>query len=275
MTSRGRRHSGTPVHITPPGTGVALEDGDPVPLAGELAGDGQAVGAGADDRSGEAVRRRRRLPTGLAPKVGRDPLQIANTDRGVDFLAAAGVFTRAGAHPAEATGEDVVLLVQFVGIGVAAVCDEGDVARNVGVGRASGHARDVVGEPLGISGVDGVALAGPLDEGGVEGGVDEGEQADPATVLDVDVVVALAGDAVRGEIACDGIDLAHVHGPEAVRCGAARGARGGRRGSLVDPPADLATEHGRDPLPAKSDRCNGERWCINWSLRCRKYTSGS
>ena len=91
---------------------------------------------------------------GFAAVVGGDALQVADADRGIDFLAAAGVLTGAGAHAAEAAREDVVLAVELVAIGVAAVGDQGDVAGDIGVRRAGRHARDVVREPLRIAGVD-------------------------------------------------------------------------------------------------------------------------
>jgi len=136
-----------------------------------------------------------------------------------------------------------VLAVELKGVGVAAVGDEGDVAGDVGVGRAGRHAGDVVGEPLGVAGEDRVALAGALGVGGVEGGVDEGEEADPTGVLDLDVE-ALAGDAMGGERAGGELDLGVGHGAEAVGRRPAGGAGVGRRDALVDPPADLAAEHG-------------------------------
>ena len=130
----------------------ALVDLDGVPAASELAGRGQAGDARADDADRHAVRRAGDIAAGITTVVGGDALEVADADRGVDFLAAAGVLTGAGAHAAEAAREDVVLAVQLVAVRVAAVGDEGDVAGNVRVRRAGRHARDVVGEPLRIAG---------------------------------------------------------------------------------------------------------------------------
>ncbi len=215
---------------------VALVDGDLIALAGQVAGRGETVGAGADDGGGEAVRGRWHFAAGFAAVIGGDPLEVADADGSVDFLAAAGVFAGAGAHAAQAAGENVVLAVELEGVGVAAVGDEGDVAGDVGVRGAGGHAGDVVLEPLRIAGVDGQAGTVSLDEVGVERGVDEGQEADAAGVIDLDIVVALTGDAVVRHGPSDGVDLGRVHGPEAVSGRAAGDADIGRasrrRGSI-------------------------------------------
>ena len=62
----------------------------------------------------------------------------------------------------ETPGEDIVLAVQLVAVGVAAVGDQRDIARNIGVRRAGRHARDIVGKPLRVAGVNRIALAGAL-----------------------------------------------------------------------------------------------------------------
>ena len=187
ITSRGRRHSGTPVHITPPGTGIALVDGDLVALAGELAGGGQAVDAGADDGGGQPVRRRRNLAPGLAAVVGGDPLQVADADRGVDLLAAAGVLAGAGAHPAEAAGEDVVLAVEL---------EASRRSARRRSARCSARCRCATGRrscrgccrrtTAGRRCRSGSACRSGSVKGREERGIDEGEQADPPGVLDID-----------------------------------------------------------------------------------------
>ena len=200
--------------------------------------------ARADDARGEPVGRRRHLAAGGVAVVRGDALEVADADRRVDFLAAAGVLARAGAHAAEAAGEDVVLAVELEGVGVATVGDQRDVPRDVRVRRARGHARDVVGEPLRVTREQRVALAGPDRERREEGGVDERQQPDAAAVLDIDVV-SLPGDAQRLELAGGHADLGGVHGAEAVGRRPARRARVRGSDTFVDPATDFTAEHER------------------------------
>src|SRR5690606_22787436 len=107
---------------------LLLVDGHLVALPGQLPRDRETADASADDASGQPVPGRRRLAPSLAPVIGGDALQVADADRRVDLLAPAGVLTRPSAHATEATGEDVVLPVELIRVGVAPIRDESDVA---------------------------------------------------------------------------------------------------------------------------------------------------
>jgi len=49
----------------------------------------------------------------------------------VDLPAAAGVLAGAGAHPAKTTGKDIVLAVDLVAVGIAAIGNHRDVPGNI------------------------------------------------------------------------------------------------------------------------------------------------
>src|SRR6476661_2885980 len=104
-----------------------LEDGDLVALACKLPGRAKAVDPGADDTGSQAVPRRRNLASGLATVIGRDPLQVADADRRIDFLTAAGLLAGAGAHSTQAAREDIVLPIQLIAIGIPAVGNQRDI----------------------------------------------------------------------------------------------------------------------------------------------------
>ena len=57
MASRGRRKAGTPMSIVPPRVGQLVEDRDLVAGGGQLARDGDAGRAGADDGDRRVARR--------------------------------------------------------------------------------------------------------------------------------------------------------------------------------------------------------------------------
>ncbi len=220
-----------------------------VSLAGELAGDREAIDPRPDDAGRQSIRRRRHFAPGLATVIRRHALQVADADRRVDFLTPACFLARTRAHATETTREDIVLPVELEAIGVATVGDERDIAGDIGVRRARGHTRDVVREPLRIARVDRVALARAFGIGRKEGGVDKSEEANAAGILDLRVKT-LTDDAAARKLAGRHADFGWIHRAVTIRRRPAGGTLIRRRRSLVDPSTDLAAKHDRSHLPA-------------------------
>ncbi len=138
---------------------LRLEHGDPVPEAGEVAGAGEAGGAGADDRHTFRVDPRRRpdLLRG-SDGVGHEALERGDGDRFIDLAARAGALAEVGADAAADARERVGLGRHPVGFVEAAGGHERHVSlrrgahgagRPAGAGAAPVHgerARHRVGE---------------------------------------------------------------------------------------------------------------------------------
>src|SRR5699024_10170535 len=100
-------------------------------------------------------------------------------------------------------------------------------------------------EPLGIARIQGIPLAGVDGVGREKRCVDEGEQPEPAAVLDLYAIIALTGDPEGLELAGRHPDLGRIHRAEPVGRCATRRAFVRWRGAFVDPATNLAAKHVR------------------------------
>ncbi len=153
----GRRNEGMLVRMRPPGVAELLEDRDLVAERHQIVGDRERRRPRADAGDALAVPllRRARQPAGqVVAVVGGDALQAADRDRLLlDAAAAAGGLAGAVADAAEDAREDVGLAVDQVGVGEAALGDQADVFRHVGVGRAGPLAVDDAMIIVGMRGI--------------------------------------------------------------------------------------------------------------------------
>ncbi len=125
--------------IRPPGSAMLLVDHDLVAERHEVVRDRERRRPGADERDALAVLLRRRLGEELGDvvaQVGRDALEPADGDRlSVDPSAATRRLAGSVAGAAEDAREDVGFAVEEVRLGVAALGDQPEVFRHIGVRR--------------------------------------------------------------------------------------------------------------------------------------------
>src|SRR5580704_13011594 len=121
------------------GFGVLLEDRDLVAEGHEIVRNREGGAAGADEGHLLAVLQLRHLRQpcrDIVAVVGGDALQAADRDWLLfDAPATAGRLAGTVADASEDAGEDVGLAVHHVGIGEAALGDQSDVLRDIGVSR--------------------------------------------------------------------------------------------------------------------------------------------
>ena len=164
IASRGRRKAGTPMSIVPPRVRQAVEDGDLVALRRQLARDGDAGRAGADDGDplvsrgvicGHVVGDAR----GLVP-LDEEALHGADGQRPVDVAAAAGPLARRRADVRAHRRDRVRLARQDVALLEPALGGEVQVAAAVRPDRARFLALDVALQPGGVDRLDEEFLVG-------------------------------------------------------------------------------------------------------------------
>jgi hypothetical protein len=153
------------------GSAVAVVDHEVVAEGGEIAGDGEGGGAGADEGDFLAVtggRGSRHAVADVTLVIGGDALEAADGD-GLFFHpdAAAGWLTGAIAGASEDPWKDVRIPVDHECVGVSSGGDQTDVFRYRGVGGTGPLAVDHLVEVVGILDVGGLqAVLLSLDSAG-------------------------------------------------------------------------------------------------------------
>ena len=123
------------------GHGHRLEHGHAIAQPGEVVGSRHSGRPAADDRDLLLALPGRRGDGGQLALLRREPLQAPDGDRLIEGSAAAGRLARSGADPAAHRRERIDLGGDFVGLVVAALPDQPDIAAGVGSGRARFLAR--------------------------------------------------------------------------------------------------------------------------------------
>ena len=195
------------------GDGERLEHRGLVAVLREVAGRRHAGGAPADDGDLLRVQHRQLLRQfGGAGDVADEALEAGDGDRLVDLAARALGLAGVGADAATHRREGVGLRGHPIGVGEAALADQGDVALGRGLhgaGALAGRVAQLVdgvgaGDGLRIELVDGLALAQPLVVPVLDG---DGTHRDAVVAARAEIGVHVAGVVVDLRLEVTGLAL--------------------------------------------------------------------